>query len=581
MSVFCDDVFPPDITSLCFEPLFKKPDFVKAITQWRRPRQWCSTARLFDTVGYLPGDVEQGQIGDCWLLSAFSLVGIFPDVLKRLFVYSNEKEGKYTVRLYHNGKWNEVTVDDRIPCGSDGLPAYGHNINKKEIWVVILEKAVAKLFGSYEGIDGGYLEEGVAMLTGGRPERVYVNSIGDQAHKKAPTLDQLWNKMVLYNSENTLMGAAISNSSEQQDKISGLVAGHAYGILDVRQTADRKHRLVKLRNPWGQFEWKGAWCDTSKLWTTVYKKELDAVVSDDGVFWMSFNDFASNFDKITCCRVFNNSLLTMKVDPLIKQEIKHVVFPNAQWKTRKVEGGWTDENSGGMSNDTSYQKNPRVKLTCRGNGRYFIIISRPNLPMDADAQYYRSAIGFSIHRGDGSGNMLRNVPRDDTPNALMQHPVYGRYNSCELELTSGDYVITPLTQYANRRGTYVLEVYGEKDFDLKPLEGNQYSADIREGMVSARGNRPDDIAIPTVTQALNNMTMSRTQSKFKSTFDHNRTTVDSSLNKYNTFNSMRPNTVYAKSRTDASKLNKSVDRTRNTFFVTTYQDHFNPEQRWG
>jgi hypothetical protein len=45
--------------------------------------------------------------------------------------------------------------------------------------------------------------------------------------------------------------------------------GHAYSILDVREVAclGEAQRLVCLRNPWGSFEWTGAWGDKSSKWT--------------------------------------------------------------------------------------------------------------------------------------------------------------------------------------------------------------------------------------------------------------------------------------------------------------------------
>lgn len=50
----------------------------------------------------------------------------------------------------------------------------------------------------------------------------------------------------------------------------GLVGNHSYGLLDARevQLEDGSiEKLVKLRNPWGDFEWKGDWGDDSELWT--------------------------------------------------------------------------------------------------------------------------------------------------------------------------------------------------------------------------------------------------------------------------------------------------------------------------
>jgi calpain-15 len=68
----------------------------------------------------------------------------------------------------------------------------------------------------------------------------------------------------------------------------GLQKDHAYSILDVRLVRGG-HRLVKLRNPWGRFEWKGAWGDTSPEWQKypALRRELNPVSdADDGVFWI-------------------------------------------------------------------------------------------------------------------------------------------------------------------------------------------------------------------------------------------------------------------------------------------------------
>ncbi len=57
--------------------------------------------------------------------------------------------------------------------------------------------------------------------------------------------------------------------SQGRGKKGGIVPGHAYTILSVyspRLTLKTGIRLVKLRNPWGSFEWTGDWSDKSELW---------------------------------------------------------------------------------------------------------------------------------------------------------------------------------------------------------------------------------------------------------------------------------------------------------------------------
>lgn len=41
----------------------------------------------------------------------------------------------------------------------------------------------------------------------------------------------------------------------------GLVGNHAYTISSVEELRDQKLMLIRIRNPWGQQEWKGKWSD--------------------------------------------------------------------------------------------------------------------------------------------------------------------------------------------------------------------------------------------------------------------------------------------------------------------------------
>jgi hypothetical protein len=56
--------------------------------------------------------------------------------------------GLYAVRLYVNGRARIVVVDDNIPYHTM-LHAMTYSLDKREYWIQLLEKAWAKLHGSY------------------------------------------------------------------------------------------------------------------------------------------------------------------------------------------------------------------------------------------------------------------------------------------------------------------------------------------------------------------------------------------------------------------------------------------------
>lgn len=66
------------------------------------------------------------------------------------------------------------------------------------------------------------------------------------------------------------------------------------------------HKLLNIRNPWGNFEWGGKWSDQSPLWTDEIKDEINPSLGEnDGTFWMCMEDFTQYFKGINICRVKN------------------------------------------------------------------------------------------------------------------------------------------------------------------------------------------------------------------------------------------------------------------------------------
>ena len=69
-------------------------------------------------------------------------------------------------------------------------------------------------------------------------------------------------------------------------------------------TLDEEFKLICLRNPWGnEIEWNGDWSDDSDKWIQhpEISKKLDLERKDDGLFWMSWDDFNKTFNEIQIC----------------------------------------------------------------------------------------------------------------------------------------------------------------------------------------------------------------------------------------------------------------------------------------
>ena len=72
------------------------------------------------------------------------------------------------------GQWCDVVIDDKLPVDEHGRLIYGHNNEEKnEMFVPLLEKAYAKLYGNYDALDGGNSVDALIDMTGGNSTKSF------------------------------------------------------------------------------------------------------------------------------------------------------------------------------------------------------------------------------------------------------------------------------------------------------------------------------------------------------------------------------------------------------------------------
>jgi len=259
---------------------------------WKRPAELGGSWTMIGE-GVDPSNIEQGELGDCWFLSVLGVLAARPHLIDRVLLTKEaNQQGAYAVQFNHNGSWTQVVVDDQFPTKNNQL-VYGRS-KGNQLWVSVIEKAYAKLHGSYAAIAGGQAFQAMYDLTGAPCQ-----SIDLQEEFNA---DVLWAQLLSFRQSKFLLAASCGRrgGSAAEAKQAGLVHQHAYSFLDVQLVEGSK--LLKLNNPWGQIGWKGDWGPASARWTPVLRKQLDFDGTQPGMFWIAWPDFLHFFASIDVCK---------------------------------------------------------------------------------------------------------------------------------------------------------------------------------------------------------------------------------------------------------------------------------------
>ncbi|KAI4317449.1 hypothetical protein L6164_025316 [Bauhinia variegata] len=459
-SHFTDQEFPPTDQSLFVDPENPLTKLQQVVSDWMRPGEILRRNRL-DCLPCLfsgpanPSDVCQGRLGDCWFLSAVAVLTEVSRISEVIITPGYNEEGIYTVRFCVQGEWVPVVVDDWIPCESLGKPAFATSKKGNELWVSLLEKAYAKLHGSYEALEGGLVQDALVDLTGGAGEEIDMRSPEAQIDLAS---GRLWSQLLRFKQEGFLLGAGSPSGSDVHISSSGIVQGHAYSILQVRDVDG--HKLVQIRNPWAnEVEWNGPWSDSSPEWTDRMKHKLKHVPqSKDGIFWMSWQDFQIHFRSIYVCRIY----------PL---EMRY-----------SVHGQWRGYSAGGCQDYETWHQNPQFRL--RATGQDASLPIHVFITLTQGVGFSRTTAGFRNYQSSHDSLMfyiglriLKTRGRRALFNIYLHESVGGtdyvnsREISCEmvLEPDPKGYTIVPTTIHPGEEAPFVLSVFTKASITLEAL----------------------------------------------------------------------------------------------------------------
>lgn len=397
----------------------------------------------FFATGADSDDIIQGNLGDCWLLAAFSILTCNKDLVRDICVIQDADIGVYGFVFYRDGDWHQCIIDDKLylrapsydESGDIVLGMYGvqqrdqersYNDlfqkgskslyfaqcrNENETWVPLLEKALAKAHGSYAALSGGQTGEAIEDLTGGVTTEIHTTNILNK--------DKFWyDELRKIGTEFVFSAAAAAyrewrapqSSSVRVERRQGIVSQHAYAILDTYE--GHGHRLVKMRNPWGSSEWTGPWSDGSKEWNSEWFDRLNHKFGDDGIFWISYEDMLRKYKYLDRTRIFSSEWNVAQ-----------------QWTSVQVPWNTTDYQQTRFQLDVPKDTDAVIVLT-QLDDRYFQGLQGK----------YRYTLQFRIHKESNGHEEDDDLEEDYIARSAHNYELI-RSNNVEIPLEKGRYTV--------------------------------------------------------------------------------------------------------------------------------------------
>ncbi|CAN8011545.1 unnamed protein product [Ixodes pacificus] len=486
--LFEDPDFPANQTSVFYH---QTPPFKFA---WLRPKVEdlqrtlfvaasigeISSSPQFVSDGPSQFDISPGKLGDRWFVSCLGVLATCRGLFYRVvpadqgFADTDHYDGAFRFRLWWCGDWKEVLIDDRLPTVNQRL-VFVQSGQGNVFWAALLEKAYAKLYGSYEALKYGSSLDGLADLTGGVTETLsirqdpsscartlagsllarttLVTALVQQQHTQVYDLVSAYHQNINQGPRRAPAAWPTESSRTSPEKMAnGISLGTNYRILSfqkVTTAGGEQVQLLKLRNPVGV---------GSLEWDKVPPEEqerLNYKSTSEGEFWMSYQDFMKTF---TSLEVVHLDSETSRDEVTLREKVP--------WQMKVWKGNWQrGVTAGGCRNHTdTFHINPQFQLILSESEEVVISLSQ-------DAVIEPKVMGFTIYQ-------MAKPPNEALGKAFFKKNkslLSSQYSNCKqvsvrCVLEQGGYVLLPTTFELGQEAAFTLRVFSGKPTKLKLID---------------------------------------------------------------------------------------------------------------
>ena len=366
---------------------------------------------------------------------AISILISYPNLINYVFkTKSLSQEGCYEVYIYTNGEYKILVLDDYFPIVKGTNSLRFAKPNKYELWLMLLEKAYAKIHGGYASLLSSDVVSVLRCFTGFPCEKLHFFDID---------LDDLENAIRINKGTNKIFVVP----KEESNNI-GLIKGKAYELLEIYDIKTKDSdgnekvlKLVKIKNMFEYDKYKGEWCTESSLWNEDVKRVINYKSDEKEVIYMSLENLYSYFELI---------------------EIFHIMF-NCNTKLIKITN---------TENDKEILKTPQcfnLYIPSPSKISFSLIIRSKDLNIETTE--YDQDLTTYIRQTPSCICLSKYDP--DQKRFKTFEGCFNSYDNCEFarELDEGYYVLWTYLSYDNSKipkpEEYYLKVSSEVNFKLR------------------------------------------------------------------------------------------------------------------
>jgi len=231
---------------------------------------------------------------------------------------------------------------------------------------------------------------------------------------------------------------------------------------------------MRIRNPWGHGEWNGKFADEDEAWDDQkgLKEKLGYTFANDGTWWMRYDDWCANYNKLYICKIFPNTWQQFSIHGEWKGNSAGGPYPPSVDRDEEEKGGHT-------SNDTNdkWFNNPQYRLTVHKKTQIIISLMQED---EKIAKKPYIPVNFLVVRVKSKRDRLWELDKDDIvveasddgqrfaqreiAKTIWLHPQHEKKNV--------HYIIVPNTETENKKEEerpFFLRVFASEQVELVQL----------------------------------------------------------------------------------------------------------------